>query len=370
MSQRRGRRTARDPGRGAEAGRSLACRRSSARGAAVGLALGAAGCAEPPALDLVLVPDPNINTTEQLLTHVQRAALLVDAEEGLYAPGEERLQGDVQVKNTDVDPALELVVSLTIARERLPRIRIEQGGLPDVPLDIRVLGLASGEQSAVVARGELMGARLAAPPAEMTVPFNLRPEVRPPRVEQVLPADGSTAHDCVVPSLVISFSRPIDATSLSEPGVIAITPDPGPIEVAVDPSGLVANVATPRLAGDTDRLAYRVTISSAARDRTGQPLDQAAAEAGEQGYVGDFSLPCGPPPNIPEPPPCWLDHHCPVGALCAGGACIPVRCRETCLGGRVCDPLRAACVDDCRAQALFSPCAPDQRCDAASGLCR
>lgn len=369
MSRRRRDPPAREPGQDAARGASPALRRALALGAA-GLALGAAGCAEPPALDLMLVPDPNVNTTEQLLAHVQQAVLVVDAEEGLYAPGEERSRGGVQVKNADVDAALELVFTLSIERERLPIIRIEQGGLPDVSLNIRVLGLqASPAPGSFVARGELMGARLAAPPPMMTVPFNLRPEVRPLRVERVLPDDGDVALGCAVPSLVISFSRPIDEASLRAPGAVAITPDPGPISVAMDPSGLVANVATPRLAG-VGRLAYRVTIASAVRDPTGQPLDQVAAEAGAQGYLGDFSLSCESPPIVPTEPPCAPDYDCPRGAACVGGVCLPRDCPVPCPGGRVCDRLRALCVDDCRADALFSPCAPEHRCDAASGLCR
>ena len=41
---------------------------------------------------------------------------------------------------------------------------------------------------------------------------------------------------------------------------------------------------------------------------------------------------------------------------------------EECEGGTVCDPLRSACVRDCRAGDALSACAAGS-CDAETGLC-
>ncbi|MFO0615695.1 MAG: hypothetical protein U0414_24080 [Polyangiaceae bacterium] len=331
--------------------------------------LALAGCADPPAIDVHLTVDPNLNTEDALLAQLDRVVLVVDSDQGLYPPGAERSSDHAQIKNADSDPALELVITAEVP-SHLPFVRIERGSLPDVPLSLRAFGLGKdgGSAGAYLARGDVSGVTLGDPATEVTIPFNLRPEVRAARVDQVLPADGGVALDCRVAPVVLLFSKPMSAASLGAPGVIAISPDPGPLAVYVDTSGLVVNVVAPGLAGVGDALDYHVHVGTEATDLGGAALDQVASMSGAQAFEADVHLTCVPPPMGPALPDCLTGLNCGMTYACVDGACEPLGCDVECTLGTVCDPKRAACVDDCRGAAEVGVCLPSQTC-GADGVC-
>lgn len=328
-----------------------------------------AGCGDAPALDVHLSVDPNLNTEQELLEQLDRVILVVDSDQGLYPPGAERSSDAAQIKNADSDPELELVVTAEVPGH-LPFVRIERGSLPDVPLSVRVFGLGKGGAAGgtYIARGDVSGVALDDPAAEVTIPFNLRPEVRAARVDQVLPADGGVAPDCRVSPIVLLFSKPMSAASLEAPGVVSITPDPGSLTIYVDASGLVVNVVAPQLMGASDVLDYHVHVGSEAEDQAGGVLDQVASMPGAQSFELDVHLTCTPPPMGPQLPDCLAGLNCGTTYACVDGACEPAGCDVSCLPGTVCDPKRVACVEDCRVLAEIGVCLPSQVC-SADGVC-
>jgi len=265
---------------------------------------------------------------------------------------------------------------------RLPVIRLLRGGLPDVPLDVRVIGIRGPEDGPAIALGRLGGARFeAARVTTATVPFNIRPELLPPRVVDVLPRDGDVAPGCMVATLVVMFSKPMDAASLTAPGRILTEPGGMPTEVTVDSSGLVAIVVPSGLVGiDATTVAYRLSVSSEARDRDGLALDQMPMQDGAQGFTADFVLHCTMISMTPDRVPCGsLEPPGPLGPYCPGGArlacvaneCVLASCDDAeCAPGFVCDPSTFACVRDCRPYGDDVCAAVRPVCDDATGSCR
>jgi len=334
------------------------------------LAAIALGCSSSPAADLHLTLDPNLNTTAEMLAKIDKIVIVVDSEPGLYAPGMERVVGPTQIKNADGDDDLELVITAPVPKDHLPFVRLERGRLPNRPLSFRIFGLSADPTSTTyVARGEISGIDLTAPVAEVNIPFNLRPEERSPRVDQVLPADGAMVNGCRVNPLVLLFSRPMNRASLTAPGVVAITPDPGPISVFLDDSGLVANVVASGLQGAGATLTYHVHVGPEALDVAGDPLHQIASMNGAQPFEADFNLSCGPPPVNPQIA-CAAGLLCDFQYKCVDNACQPPTCPTPCTQTQLCDPKRGVCVDDCRNKLDgFDLCPPPETCNV-DGLCR
>ncbi len=347
---------------------------------AVGSAL--AGCADDvTAIDFELVSDPNVNSTEQVAGAIDSVLVIVDSADGLYTPAEATRVGNVQIRNADANPDdLELVALIAVPTGRLPVIRLLQGGLPDVALDVRVTGVRGAEET-VVALGHLGGARFeAARVTTSTVPFNIRPELLPPRVVDVLPRDGDLAQGCEVATLVVMFSKPMNALSLTAPGRILTEPGGMPTEVTVDSSGLVAVVAPAGLVGaDMMSVGYRLTVSSEALDRDGLALDQLPMQDGAQGFAADFVLRCETRTMTPDQVACGtmgvpgpLPTYCPGGGRlgCVAGECVLASCEAAeCATGFVCDATTFACTADCRPYG-DDVCPTDRpACDAATGAC-
>lgn len=334
--------------------------------------VGLVGCAGPVGVDLVLAPDPNLNRAEDVLATIDSVVLVVDADEPLYLPGEERVDGPVHIENADADPTdLELVVTVPVF-DRLPWVRLEQGGLPDRPLDLRLLGVPADVGAPASVTGRVQGVRLGRPIETLTVPFNLRPEALPPRVTEVLPTDGSSLPDCSVGKLYVMFSRPIAPSTLD--GAIRVTP--GELRaVRLDPSGLTAELTVEALSSD-GTLRYRVEVDSTLRGTDGQPLDQVPAERGAQPYRADFELSCGRAPMTPdpvcEPDGAAREQGCAYPRLsCVEGFCVPVGCDAVvCEATSACDPSHGRCVPDCRAWEDDEAC-PEERpvCSAELGVC-
>src|SRR5690606_23348373 len=130
------------------------------------LCLVLAGCGlRTPAFDVSLVPNDDLTSLDDLRAHVVRLEYMLDSPAGLYPQGSERVSGQVSIEDADGDPSdLELVVRLPF-EGRLPRVRIEEGSLPDVPLDLRVRGLLADGR--VYAEGMTRGLRMEARPKDV-----------------------------------------------------------------------------------------------------------------------------------------------------------------------------------------------------------
>jgi len=260
------------------------------------------GCGEEPggtALDLELTPDPNLNTVEQVASAIETIVLVLDSPDGLYPPGSEQVVGNVQIKNVDTDAECEVVVLVPVPDGRLPWVRIRRGGLPqEAPLTIRVSGLARGGSTTAIASGSVEGILFEeGEVASVSIPFDLGPEVRAPRVEEVLPPDGGQAPGCAVAEVTILFSESMDETSVTARGAIRITRDATDVdisEVRLSGSGYIATVVPTGLSG-AGMLHYRLTVSTSVVDLDGNALDQTSAQDGNQQFVGEFQLTCTAP---------------------------------------------------------------------------
>lgn len=307
------------------------------------LLLVACGGEGPAAIDLRLVPDPNLNTEAQLAAQLGTMVFVLDSPEGLYPPGEPRTVGDLQIKNADQDPALELVAVVAPKAGRLPLVRVARGALTASRIDVRVLGTdeASGRNRAF---GRLSG--ISFPEVGVRsydVPFDLIPSELPLRVLDVSPRDGEYVPACQPEVLLVVFSRAVDPTSVA--GQVSVSGLEGAPELSVEGPLL-------RVAGSVPGPAYRLQVGTGVRDLAGGGLDQQPLVAGAQAYAEDFSVTCAGPRSLPEwcvggqtgycpgpdgtyvctpegcgYPPCD-DGDCGDGASCREGVCRP-----DCVGG-------------------------------------
>lgn len=328
-----------------------------------------AACAdEPTAIDLELIPDININTPEHVRGAITSLLLVIDSPDGLYPAGAETVQGNLQVRNADVDPDLELVVSIDMPAGRLPSVRLLRGGLPDVALDIRVLGIDS--DSTTVAVGRVQGVTFAADRVqEVAAPFNLKPELLPPRVTEVFPIDGGTT-GCDGFDIVAIFSKPVAPETVLAAGAFVVEPGGPPAQLGVSADDRVAQMRP-----STNVDAYEVLLSTTITDRDGVHLDQIAAQDGDQPFLATYQIVCTGSELLtscsqPEP---GLIPTCPGGSgrlACVSGSCVPTSCDgAACAPGYVCDSVTAVCEVDCRSYG-GEACPPQRpRCDDTTGTC-
>lgn len=242
------------------------------------------------AVDLELVADPQVNTVEQVLARTRTMELVIDSPAGLYAPGQERDDGDLRIADVDGDPALELVARVPVPDARFPRIRLERGGLPDVPLTLELVGYEDGP-GFVVASGTLDGVTFGSGVADVAIPFNLLADELPPRVVDVIaePTSG-----CVAPSLTILFSRAIDPGTLLGPGAIVFDPGGAPMSARIDAGGRLAVVTAPAAVVSAPYVRFSITLATSIATIDGVPLDQRPGAPGDQAYVGRFDRSCAP----------------------------------------------------------------------------
>lgn len=327
-------------------------------------------CGEGSAFDFELVPDPNLATDAQLAERLSTLVFVLDSPEGLYAPGDEQSSETFQIKDADANPDdLELVITLEVTEGSLPTLRVERGGLPDVPLDVRVLGLPLSGDAVPIAQGTLRGVRFTQEAQTISVPFNLRDEILPPRVESVLPADGSDLPGCRLSSIVLVFSRPVEPSSLTKAGAVVVEPSVDVTSVTLGDEGLVATLATSGLESEGSSLDYRVIVSSTVTDLEGQPFDQVPRDAGNQAFEAELHHVCVPPPTMPTMP-CG-ETECPSSPriACVDAKCTFTSCSEPCAPGSVCDAIHDRCLEDCRVGDAISLCAEGSTCDAETGRC-
>lgn len=335
------------------------------------LSLALAGCRDD-GIDLTLSVDPNVSSSEELAGRLGTLIVILDSDEGLYPPGAEVSDGDLQVKNADADPALELVQTVSLSDAILPTIRIERGNLTVSTVDVRVIGLERDDATAIADGAARALSFDSVEP--VSVPFNFIDSARPPRVADVYPGDGMTIQGCDLGSISLVFSRPMDAATLG-PAITIESPSVTIASVELNESRLVADVTfSVPISGDGAEIPIELQVSSDASADDGTPLDQIGGQAGPQPYESTLRIRCGPPPTFPcTPDSCaWScgSKDCPNLAqiACVDDVCIPVACSVSCDEGTVCDPLRDQCVEDCREADALTTCAVGT-CSETTGLC-
>lgn len=239
------------------------------------------------AIDLRLVPSADLTTREELHANVARLEYVIDSPAGLYPPDRATTVGSVSIEDADLDPTdLELVARLPFSRG-FPDVRIVEGSLPDVPLDIRVRGLTS--EGIPYAEGIVRNVRPERGVAEVDVRFDVRPEHQPPRVGVLQSIPNPP---CGAPVLLVVFSRPVDATTTLRADAVRFTPGGLPRSVSVDASGTVAQIGVPLDVIEPGVSQYSVEIGGGIRTLDGVPFDQVPTTEASDLFSATFASPC------------------------------------------------------------------------------
>lgn len=336
-------------------------------------------CAEGPrtAVQLVLTPNPEISTTEELLAAVTRISLTVDAAEGLAgvsAAGP--LAGGGTAADTDGDGVLEARFDgPPLDGARLPVLEVGLERNADRELTYRVIGQdAAGEP---VAEGGAAASCPAGQVRKVGTPFNIAPRARPPRVLLVQPADGAQLVPISLVSALVVFSTTIAEGSLA--GQVRLLDTQGaeiPLTLALETlvvtgspfsrderSLLTLGFHLPPNRGEDGR--HTLELGTGIRSTAGLALDQDPTTPDTDPFVSHFFAPelVGGGPD-----PC---EQCPEGYGCVAEhpGCAPIlACPAECQPLSVCDAEQRQCVPDCRAYGLCYDAS--QTCEEATGLCR
>ncbi|MEO0814526.1 MAG: hypothetical protein AAFY60_16825, partial [Myxococcota bacterium] len=313
------------------------------RGAILALLTLLVGCsAQDAALDLELVQDLNLNTTEQLAASIDTIRLIVDSDEGLYDADEAQVGDGFRIENVDTDAAYELVIEASVPVNELPRVRLERGGLPIGPLDIRLEGVGGGGD--VFATGGISSVSFVDnTTSTLPVQFNLRSRFLPPRVLEAFPTAGEVT--CRSGLALLLLSKSLDASTVVEGEnlIVERLDQPMSLPLTMDIDGPVIRVAF----GDVpeERAHYRIWLGGDVRDLEGVALDQDPRENGEQVFSTEFFV--EPTGSCTDYPWRWCHEdaavlECPdfrSGRLrCDAGICVPGSCLESsCANGYVCE---------------------------------
>jgi hypothetical protein len=346
------------------------------------LALLLTRCGGSTAIDLTLVADPNVNNTADLVRQLRSLKLVVSSDEGLYASPPASAP-DVTLEND----GKALVAERTVAGlDHLPRIRLEQGSMRSLSLELRLEGNpcpASDPSCLSLAAGGVKGVRFADGTAELQVPFNTRLYYRQPQVTQVNPQDGEDVAGGF-DSIAVIFSKKMNADSITKTaGVLRVlrVEAGGDLEL---PAKLITltnlgGYESPALGtyffqtplGDGT---YRIAVSTGALDVSGRSLDQVPMVTGDQPFTSTFTVGRTPGPVMPTCNPCpyWCSEGgevCAPGLACdkATRLCKP-QCPGKCPTSNVCDPALGVCLQDCRLYGSYGGCAADETCQP-TGLC-
>lgn len=340
------------------------------------------GCSgDVTAIDVYLIPDPNITVREHLLQMIDRVELRIDSPDGLYPMDKVGQYGQLRIEDIDADGAAEAIFVANLS-SALPIIRMDRGGLVDRALDIQVLGLEPiGERrSAAIATGSVQGVRFEEGVAKpLEIPFNIAPQFRPPRVNQTIPANGATIEPGLSEIFVI-FSKKIDAASLSAEGSLSLESitsakrSPVPIRSLIVQQ-LAQDFTTVRLEVDAlEPKTYGLRVSTGVVDDTPErrPLDQVPGQAGNQPFYGQFVV-----VNTASSAATVGDDCVPVGAPCPRptvcdltlGMCRFRECPTSCPHATVCDETVRVCVDDCRLTGDLG-CPEDRPRCGLRGVCK
>ncbi len=326
------------------------------------------------ALDVELIADLNLNSEADLAGALTHLRVELDSDEGLYEPGAATATRTYRVENVDSDAPLELLIDLPLTGLRLPAIRIEQGGLPDGPVDVRVIGLdAAGLH---VASGGLRSVTFATGERKrVSIPFNLKPQYLPARVIEAYPR--SDEETCRSGTALLVLSKNIDPSTVIGGVSVIVERDSysGPLPASASAEGPVIRVAFAVIEPDVDR--YHIRVTDEVTDTDGVPLDQDPGVPGHQHFVQDFSVVSGG--ACTDYPYRWCHEsgtvlECPDfrgGRLrCEEGLCVLHDCGgDICQDGFVCHSASAACVVDCRVYGGTEDCPSGSLCNQNTGLC-
>lgn len=358
------------------------------------LALTLSACADLTALDLSLVADPNVTDTAALVSQLRWLKIVLDSPAGLYASPPSAIDRGLSLEDVDGDGQLELVAEHPVdGLGRLPRIRLEQGGLQPLALDLRLDGADAkpGEKPrdelVYFAAGGVRGVRFASGTVrEVEVPFNRRLLYRQPQVTQVNPEDGAEVDPRSFGSVVLIFSKKMNPDSLRANDVLRLLQvEPAPARPIAAELITVTNLgglespaaAEYRFASILTPGTYRIEVSTAARDASGRPLDQVPMQPGDQPFSSSFVVGNTAVPTIECTPVCndWCasgGDKCAPGLVCnkASRICEPryQSCPGHCRATTVCDPARGICVPDCRVHGSYGGC-PDGETCLPDGVC-
>lgn len=335
-----------------------------------------AACGEgTTALDLELVQDLNLNSPEQVAAWVDTVRIVVDRPDGLYGPADASVGDGFRIENVDADPALELIIDTPIDTATLPTVRLERGGLPTGPLDIRLEGI-DATRAIVAAGGVSSVSFLEGEQTTLPIQFNLKSRFLPPRVLEAFPAAREVTCRAGVALLLLSKAL-APATVVAGENLIVERLDLGlSLPVTFDVDGPVVRLAF----GDVpeERAHYRIRLGGELRDQDGMLLDQDPRVSGVQGFTTEFFV--EPGDGCGDYPWRWCHEEAAVlecpdfrsGRLrCEAGQCVPDSCLSTsCAEGFVCDEESAICRVDCRSYGDFGGCAAGLSCDDSTGRCR
>ncbi|MCA9672276.1 MAG: hypothetical protein KC503_42070 [Myxococcales bacterium] len=341
------------------------------------------------AIDIELVPDPNVNDRATLLSLLSSFEVVIDNDDtGLYHNRDDRID-NLRIEDVDGDGAGELVATLGLPGDgRLPLVRLNRGELPDVPLrfDVDGFGDDSGAGRVRLAAGGVPGVRFAdGEVVRIEVPFNIRPRYRPPRVTQLVPGPNTKNGQGTVGSVFVIFSKRMLRASIDGAAVGVYRIDgagAGELVASVErniqvipgedsPTTLQYVFSDPLGPGT-----YEVRVTAQARDEEQRSLDQLPMEKGDQAYAARFVVSDDPPPaSVPTTPQtgpfdCTLV-QCPGTTKCSksNGRCELAQCPDACPDGTVCSDAFFVCVLDCRVHGSHGGCSDGKRCDAQTGLC-
>ncbi len=326
------------------------------------------------ALDLQLVQDLNLNSPQQVAAWVDSVRIIVDRPDGLYGPADATEGDGFRIADVDADPDLELVIDTPVDADNLPTVRLERGGLPNGPLDIRLEGI-DAEQAIVAAGGVSSVSFSEGEQTSLPIQFNLKSRLLPPRVLEAFPASREVT--CRAGVALLLLSKAISPTSVvAGENLIVERLDLGlSLPVTFDVDGPVIRLAF----GDVpeERAHYRIWLGGGVQDDDGMPLDQDPRVGGEQVFATEFFV--EPGDGCGDYPWRWCHEEAAVlecpdfrsGRLrCEAGQCVPDSClSSSCADGYVCDTESATCRVDCRSYGDFGGCAAGLSCDEASGIC-
>lgn len=326
------------------------------------------------ALDLALVADLNLNSEETLAGSIARLRVELDSDDGLYDADAATTTAAYSIVNTDTDAALELVIELPVTAKRLPEVRVERGGLKDVPVDVRVFGIDEGGRH--VAAGGVRGVSFS--PGErkrLPVQFNLKSQYLPPRVIEAYPRLGEET--CHAGTTLLVLSKNVDPSTVVGGASVIVERDgySGALPATAAAEGPIIRVAFAVITPEAD--VYHVRVTSDVTDSDGLGLDQDPGVPGSQHFVQDFTVVSGE--NCTSYPYRWCHEsgallECPDfrgGRLrCDEGRCVLHDCSSgACQDGFVCHTESAACVIDCRLYGGTEDCPTGSLCNQSTGLC-
>ena len=322
-------------------------------------------------MSLTFAPDPQLNSELDVLGAVKVLQLVLDSKDGFSGVTSAGPAGDFDARDVDGDRTLELVVQRTVAGSSLPAFRLLPGSNAQRTFTLTAQGLGA---AGVLAAGGQLEASFAA--AELQVPFNLRADLRAPRVVSTTPATGQMVEALdvtVVFSKIMDASAPSGSQQLLGGLQLVYLAAAGPVQVpgswtvgsaTVDEWGQATerSRATFALAPTCSPVggSYRIEAQTSLRDLQGRSLDQDASAPGPNGFTASFVL--AGTATTPQDSPC---------AACTNGACgdcrkLPDLCTKL---AQACDPDTGQC-EDCKIFCQQSCQQNSATCDACLKACQ